>query len=117
MSCIHNGKYRSYAKIAELAIMNVEYEIKRVAERHINLINEYPKQAKQLVPCDIINGLMVNLEIINCLFLFLGNIYRQLPTNENQRNITIILHGDGAPAVSVTSKYRTTYSNIFDTSL
>ena len=69
-TCTCNGKYRSYAKIAEVAIMDVEREIKRVAERHIHLINEYPKQARQLVPCDIINGMTMNLEIINCLFLF-----------------------------------------------
>ncbi|CAF3926712.1 unnamed protein product, partial [Rotaria magnacalcarata] len=83
-----NGKYRSYSKVAELAIMNVEREIKRVAERHIDLINEYPKQAPYIFPSDHISS----------------NIYRQLPTNENQCNITIILHSDGAPAVSVNNK-------------
>ncbi|CAF3581970.1 unnamed protein product, partial [Rotaria socialis] len=88
ISCDSNGKYRSYSKIAELAIMNVEREIKRVAERHIDLINEYPKQAPYLFPSDHISS----------------NIYRQLPTNENQRNITIILHSDGAPAVGVNNK-------------
>ncbi|CAF2176242.1 unnamed protein product [Rotaria magnacalcarata] len=88
ISCDSNGKYRSYSKIAELAIMNVEREIKRVAERHIDLINEYLKQAPYLFPSDHISS----------------NIYRQLPTNENQRNITIILHSDGAPAVSVNNK-------------
>lgn len=41
-TCKHNGKYRSYSKVAELVIMNVEREIKRVAERYIDLINEYP---------------------------------------------------------------------------
>ncbi|CAF3822140.1 unnamed protein product, partial [Rotaria magnacalcarata] len=88
ISCDSNGKYRSYSKVAELAIMNVEREIKRVAERHIDLINEYPKQAPYLFPSDHISS----------------NIYRQLPTNESQRNITIILHSDGAPAVSVNNK-------------
>ena len=44
--------------------MNVEREIKRVAERHINLINEYPKKAEQLVPCDHITGMMTILNII-----------------------------------------------------
>ncbi|CAM2727607.1 unnamed protein product [Rotaria socialis] len=88
ISCDSNGKYRSYSKIAELAIMNVEREIKRVAERHIDLINEYPKQAPYLFTSDHISS----------------NIYRQLPTNENQRNITIILHSDGAPAVGVNNK-------------
>ncbi|CAF4355955.1 unnamed protein product, partial [Rotaria magnacalcarata] len=65
MVCIHNGKSRSYGTIAELAIMNIEYEIKRVAER---------------------------------------KIYRQMPSNKNQCNITIILHADGAPAVKVNNK-------------
>ncbi|CAF1949962.1 unnamed protein product [Rotaria magnacalcarata] len=88
MTCIHNGKSRSYGTIAELAIMNVEYEIKRVAERYMDLINDYPKKAEQLVPCDIING----------------KIYRQMPSNKNQCNITIILHADGAPVVNVNNK-------------
>ncbi|CAF4948655.1 unnamed protein product [Rotaria socialis] len=88
ISCDSNGKYRSYSKVAELAIMNMGREIKRVAERHIDLINEYPKQAPYLFPSDHISS----------------NIYRQLPTNENQRNITIILHSDGALTVSVNSK-------------
>ncbi|CAF4110272.1 unnamed protein product [Rotaria magnacalcarata] len=88
MTCIHNGKSRSYGTIAELAIMNVEYEIKRVAERYMDLINDYPKKAEQLVPCDIING----------------KIYRQMRSNKNQCNITIILHADGAPVVKVNNK-------------
>lgn len=43
-------------------------------------------------------------------FFILGNIYRQLPANENQRNITIILHSDGAPVINVNSKYNETDS-------
>ncbi|CAF4330672.1 unnamed protein product, partial [Rotaria magnacalcarata] len=93
MASIHNGKSRSYGTIAELAIMNVEYEIKRVAERYMNLINDYPKKAEQLVPYDIINGMTLNCKI-----------YRQMPSNKNQCNITIILHADGAPAVNVNNK-------------
>ncbi|CAF3164533.1 unnamed protein product [Rotaria socialis] len=54
-ACSLNGKYRSYSQIAELAIMNVENEIKRVAKRYIHLINEYPKQAVHLCPSDHIN--------------------------------------------------------------
>jgi len=84
--------------------MNVEYELKRVAERYIHLINEYPQQAEELIPCDITNSTRVNDKIIYFLFLFLGEIYRQLPNNENHRNITIVLHGDGAPVVAVTGK-------------
>lgn len=60
LGCIYNQQHRPYNKIAELAIMNVKYEIKRVAERYINLINDYPKQAKQLAPCDMINGTIVH---------------------------------------------------------
>ncbi|CAF1137226.1 unnamed protein product [Rotaria sordida] len=55
-TCNSNGKYRSYSQVAELAIMNVQREIKRVAERHINLINEYPKQAAHLCPPDHITS-------------------------------------------------------------
>ncbi|CAF3299674.1 unnamed protein product [Rotaria socialis] len=87
-ACSLNGKYRSYSQIAELAIMNVENEIKRVAKRYIHLINEYPKQAVHLCPSDHING----------------NIYHQLPSNQNHHNITIILHSDGAPVIDVTNK-------------
>ncbi|CAF5172051.1 unnamed protein product [Rotaria magnacalcarata] len=61
MVCIHNGKSRSYGTIAELAIMNVEYEIKRVAERYMDLINDYPKKlnswflaVKYIVKCLVI---------------------------------------------------------------
>ncbi|CAF2058662.1 unnamed protein product [Rotaria magnacalcarata] len=68
--------------------MNVENEIKRVAKRYIHLINEYPKQAVHLCPSDHING----------------NIYHQLPSNQNHHNITIILHSDGAPVIDVTNK-------------
>ncbi|CAF4505986.1 unnamed protein product [Rotaria magnacalcarata] len=68
--CIHNGKHRSYANKAELAIMNVEIEIKRVAERYINLINDYPKQAEHLVPCDIINGMVASVLNRNSSLVF-----------------------------------------------
>ena len=50
--------------------MNVEREIKRVAERHIDLINEYPKQAAYLVPSDHISSMVTNLEIISYLVAY-----------------------------------------------
>jgi hypothetical protein len=50
--------------------MNVEYEIRRVAGRHINLINEYSKHAKDLFPSDIINGTRKKLEIVIFITLF-----------------------------------------------
>ncbi len=71
-TCNFNGKYRLYANVGELAIMNVEREIKRVAERHINLIDKYSKQASYLFPCDHINGMVVNLETIYCICSFKG---------------------------------------------
>ncbi|CAF1526050.1 unnamed protein product [Rotaria sp. Silwood1] len=55
-TCNSNGKYRSYSQVAELAIMNVQREIKQVAERHINLINEYPRKAAHLCPPDYITN-------------------------------------------------------------
>ena len=58
------GKYRSYANVAELAIMNVQREIKRVAERHMLLINDYSEQTSDLFPSDHINGKMVSVAII-----------------------------------------------------
>ncbi|CAF4858277.1 unnamed protein product, partial [Rotaria socialis] len=51
----------------------------------MDLINDYPRKAEQLVPCDIING----------------KIYRQMSSNKKQCNIAIILHADGAPAVNM----------------
>ncbi|CAF3427086.1 unnamed protein product, partial [Rotaria sp. Silwood2] len=39
VTCVLNGQHRFYIDVAELTIMNIEYEIKRVAERYINLIN------------------------------------------------------------------------------
>jgi predicted nucleic acid-binding Zn ribbon protein len=35
-NCIHNDQHRSYVKTAELAIMNIEYEIQQVAERYVD---------------------------------------------------------------------------------
>jgi hypothetical protein len=61
MKCSCKGKYRAYSNVAELAIMNVEREIKRVAERHISLINEYAGQASHQFPSDHINGKLANL--------------------------------------------------------
>ncbi len=66
-TCNSNGKYRSYSQVAELAIMNVQHEIKRVAERHITLINEYPKEAVHLCPSDHINGMMINVKAMHCI--------------------------------------------------
>ncbi|CAF2143420.1 unnamed protein product [Rotaria magnacalcarata] len=102
--CIHNGKHRSYANKVELAIMNVEIEIKRVAERYINLINDYLKQAEHLVPCDIINGMVASVLNKNSSLVFLGQIYHQMSNSKSERNITIILHTDGAPAVKASKK-------------
>ncbi|CAF1941891.1 unnamed protein product [Rotaria magnacalcarata] len=83
ISCDSNGKYKSYSKVAELAIMNVEREIKRVAERRIDLINKYPKQAAYLFPSDHINSIVTNLEIISYVVAYFS---------------------DGALAVSVNNK-------------
>ncbi|CAF3928685.1 unnamed protein product, partial [Rotaria sp. Silwood1] len=52
---------------AELAIMNVQREIKQVAERHINLINEYPRKAAHLCPPDYITSMMMNLKTMYCI--------------------------------------------------
>ncbi|CAF1508535.1 unnamed protein product [Adineta ricciae] len=87
-NCIYNGQYRSSKKIAELAIMNIEYEIRRVVERYVDLINDYSTHGKQLVPCDLING----------------KVYQSLSSYSNHPNITIVLHGDGAPVVTVSKK-------------
>jgi len=112
-TCDFNGKYRSYSHVAELTIMNIQREIKRVAERHINLINEYPKQAAHLCTSDHINGTTLNHKRHVLDMTFLGNICRQLPSNKNQHNITIILHSDGAPVVDVSSKYHVKSAEYF----
>jgi hypothetical protein len=64
MKCCYNGRYRPYANVAELAIMNVQRQIKRVAERHMRLINDYSEQGYDLFPSDHINGKMVSVAII-----------------------------------------------------
>ncbi|CAF4050536.1 unnamed protein product [Rotaria sordida] len=87
-NCIHNDQHRSYGKIAELTIINVEYAIQRVAARYVDRINDYSMYSKQLVLCDIING----------------RVYRDLPSDRNHRNITTILYGDGAPAVTASNE-------------
>ncbi|CAF4103056.1 unnamed protein product [Rotaria sordida] len=84
-NCSHNGQHRSYGKIAELTIMNIEYEAQRAAGHYVDLINDYLIYVKQLVPCDIING----------------KVHRDLPNDGNHPNITIILYGDNAPIVTV----------------
>jgi hypothetical protein len=56
--------YRLHPNVAELTIMNVQREIRRVAERHMGLINDYSEQASDLFPWDHINGTMVSDAVI-----------------------------------------------------
>jgi hypothetical protein len=82
--------------------MNVEQEITRVAERYIDLINSYPEESQRLVPCDHIDSKEIVIEI-RAFSSLADNIYRQLPSKDDHRNLTIILHSDGAPVVNVSS--------------
>lgn len=82
--------------------MNVEQEITRVAERYIDLINSYPEESQRLVPCDHIDSKEIGIEI-RAFSSLADNIYRQLPSKDDHRNLTIILHSDGAPVVNVSS--------------
>ena len=77
--------------------MNVEQEITRVAERYIDLINSYPEESQRLVPCDHIDSKEIVIEI-RAFPSLADNIYRQLPSKDGHRNLTIILHSDGEPS-------------------
>ena len=85
--CSLNDKRRPYMNVVELVINNVKEEIRSIAKRYMNLINEYPKCAKDILPCDIPNG----------------SVYQRLRIN-NEKQLTILLHTDGAPVIKIGGK-------------
>ncbi|CAF4503456.1 unnamed protein product [Rotaria socialis] len=85
--CLFNDKRRPFMNVIELATNNVKDEIFSTAKRYINLINEYYIRSKDILPCDALNG----------------SIYERLG-NTNQRQLTIMLHTDGAPVTKIGGK-------------
>jgi hypothetical protein len=85
--CPLNNKRRSFLNVIELAINNVKNEIYSTAKRYINLINEYSNCSNTLLPYDVPNG----------------SIYQRLKS-ENQRQLSIMLHTDGAPVTEINGK-------------
>ncbi|CAF1510553.1 unnamed protein product, partial [Didymodactylos carnosus] len=85
--CSLNNQRRPFMNVSELVINDIHYEIRTTAERYMDLINEYPQRAKDLLPCDIING----------------TVYKKL-TENNLKQLTIMLHTDGAPLTTVGGK-------------
>ncbi|CAF0862211.1 unnamed protein product [Didymodactylos carnosus] len=85
--CPMNGKLRTDDGIIETCLADIKGSMSRVAERNIDLIMEYPKQAKFLVPNDIING----------------TIYQRDATNDP--TITIQLHSDGFDILTTKHKH------------
>jgi hypothetical protein len=73
--------------VAELVINNVKDEICSIAKRYFNLINQYPSCSNDVLPCDVLNG----------------SIYKRLRI-QNQNQLTILLHTDGAPVTKVGGK-------------
>ncbi|CAF3949437.1 unnamed protein product [Rotaria sp. Silwood1] len=85
--CLFNNKRRPFMNVIELATNNVKDEIFSTAKRYINLINEYYIRSKDILSCDVING----------------SLYERLG-NTSQRQLTIILHTDGAPVTKIGGK-------------
>jgi hypothetical protein len=73
--------------VGELVTNDVKDEIRSTAKRYLNLINEYSNCSSDLLPCDLPNG----------------SIYKRLKI-ENQKQLTILLHTDGAPVTKVGGK-------------
>lgn len=73
--------------VVELVTNNVKDEIRATVKRYLNLINEYPLCSNDILPCDVING-----SIYKCLRI------------KNQKQLTILLHTDGAPVTKISGK-------------
>ena len=73
--------------VVELMINNVKDEIHSTVKRYLNLINEYSNCSSHVLPCDVRNG----------------SIYKRLQI-KNKRQITILLHTDGAPVTKIGGK-------------
>ena len=73
--------------VSELVINDVKEEIRSTAQRYLNLINEYKDNSNHLLPCDVLNG----------------SVYQHLKGN-NQHQLTIMMHTDGAPVTKIGGK-------------
>ena len=85
--CPLNGKRRLQMNVSELVINDVKADIRQTAQRHLKLINEYYGCSYRALPCDVPNG----------------TVHQRLRQN-NERQLTIMLHTDGAPVTKVGGK-------------
>ncbi|CAF4047187.1 unnamed protein product [Rotaria magnacalcarata] len=84
--CSLNNVRRPFRNVIEVAINNIKDEVYATAKRHINLINEYSQCSNVFLPYDVLNG-----SIYECL-------------KENQKQLTLALHTDGAPVTKMGGK-------------
>ncbi|CAF1239252.1 unnamed protein product [Adineta ricciae] len=85
--CSLNKQRRPFMNVIELVFNDVKDEIYSTAKRYINLINEYSTCSSAIFPSDVPNG----------------SIYKRL-TNKNKKQLTIMLHTDGAPVTKIGGK-------------
>jgi hypothetical protein len=85
--CSFNDKRRPFMNVVELVTNDVKDEIRSTAKRYLNLINEYSNCSNDILPCDVPNG----------------SVYKRLQT-KNQKQLTILLHTDGAPVTKIGGK-------------
>lgn len=72
---------------SELVINDVKDEIRSTAQRYLNLINEYADCAHRVLPFDVLNG----------------SINQRLRSS-GERQLSIMLHTDGAPVTTIGGK-------------
>ena len=85
--CSFHGRRRPFTNVSELVVNGVKDEIRSTAQRYLNLIMEYPDCAHRVLPSDVLNG----------------SVYRRLKNN-NEQQLTIMLHTDGAPVTTIGGK-------------
>jgi hypothetical protein len=83
--CSLNGSYRPFSSVSELTVNDVKSEISSNILRYYNVIDDYRKRSKLLLPCDVPNA----------------DVYQTISSTtsikNSQKQISIMLHIDGAP--------------------
>lgn len=92
LDCSLNDKYRPFSNVSEFVINDVRNEIRSNIIRYSNVIFNYRNQSNLLLPCDVPNA----------------DVYKALSKKtsikNDQQQLTIMLHIDGAQATKFGSK-------------
>ncbi|CAF1385158.1 unnamed protein product [Didymodactylos carnosus] len=91
-NCALNNNYPPFSKVSELTINNIKDEIRCTIEKYGNVIIDYPNRSKLSLPCDVPNA----------------DVYQNLSSTTSikngQKQITVMLHTDGAPVTKMGGK-------------